>query len=294
MMPAASILRIRLLPSAIYTAAVSADAHVEEFIEFIELRPGRWATVTGEPVRAVPRHRGDDARRIDSADPVTPAFSDVKAAVTTDRETSRIVQISLSGRSVVTKEGAPTDSGDRRDLAVGGHLALVHPTNPVVAGVDDYIDAKPAAIDTSSLDHRRSTRVARAQVQSQDLYAAPSITATLSTLPGGDVLRRLAPTLGPAGADLTAALPVPEQLPDRHENNGTVLRAPGSGYGKLAVENGTDHDTAVTLSQDGRDVGSFYVARSATAQTTNVPNGTYDIFFTLLVYPLHPRWELMH
>jgi hypothetical protein len=57
------------------------------------------------------------------------------------------------------------------------------------------------------------------------------------------------------------------------------LCASGSGYDKPTVENGTDHATAVTLSQDGRAVGSFYVARSKAAQMTNVPDNTYDIFF---------------
>jgi hypothetical protein len=120
----------------------------------------------------------------------------------------------------------------------------------------------------------------RAQVQSRELCAAPSVMATLSSLPGADALRRAAPTLGPAGADLTAALPAPEPLPDRHEHNGTVLRAPGSGRGEIAAENVPDHDSAVTLSQDGRAVASFYVARGETAQMANIPDGTYDIFFT--------------
>jgi hypothetical protein len=104
--------------------------------------------------------------------------------------------------------------------------------------------------------------------------------ATLSSLPGADALRRAAPTLGPAGADLTAALPAPEPLLNRHEHNRTVLRAPGSGRGEITAENVPDHDSAVTLSQDGRAVGSFYVARGETAQMANIPDGTYDIFFT--------------
>ncbi len=118
------------------------------------------------------------------------------------------------------------------------------------------------------------------EVQSRNLCAAPSVMATLSALPGADALRHAALTLGPAGADLTAALPAPEPLPDRRENNGAVLRAPGSGEGEITAENGADHDTVVTLSQDGRAVGSFYVARGETAQMTNIPDGTYDVFFT--------------
>lgn len=119
-----------------------------------------------------------------------------------------------------------------------------------------------------------------AQVQSRELCAAPSVMATLSSLPGANDLRRAAPMLGPAGADLTAALPVPEPLPDRRENNGTVLLSPGSGRGEITAESGADHDSVVTLSQDGRAVASFYVTHGETAQMTSIPDGTYDIFFT--------------
>ncbi|MBV8541905.1 MAG: hypothetical protein JO268_15430 [Pseudonocardiales bacterium] len=120
----------------------------------------------------------------------------------------------------------------------------------------------------------------RDQVQSRELCTAPSVMATLSSLPGADALRRAAPTLGPGGADLAAALPAREPLPDRHESNGEIVRAPGSGNGELKVENGTDHDAVVTISRDGRAVGSFYVTHGGTAQMADVPDGTYDIFLT--------------
>lgn len=142
-----------------------------------------------------------------------------------------------------------------------------------------YAAAQPNLV--SALDQLASQLSGvRAQVQSQELCAAPSVMATLSSLPGADALRRVAPRLGPAGAGLTAALPAPEPLPDRGENNGTVLRAPGSGRGEITAKNVPDHDSVVTLGQGGRATGSFYVTRGETAQMTNIPDGTYDIFFT--------------
>jgi len=119
-----------------------------------------------------------------------------------------------------------------------------------------------------------------AQVQSRQLCAAPSVVATLSVLPGVDALRRAASALGPAGAGLSAAAPAPEPLPDRRRSNGTVLRAPGSGEGEITAENGTDQDAVVTISQDGSAVGSFYVAHGETARMANIPDGTYDVFYT--------------
>lgn len=119
-----------------------------------------------------------------------------------------------------------------------------------------------------------------ADVRSQELCTAPSVMATLSTLPGADALRRAATAFGPAGASLIAGIPAPRQLPDRHDANGTVLRSASSGNGTATVENGTDHDAVVTLSQEGRAVTSLYVTRSGTAQMSNIPDGAYDVFFT--------------
>jgi outer membrane murein-binding lipoprotein Lpp len=188
--------------------------------------------------------------------------------------------------------------GDALKAAVDG-IGATPPLQPLESQVDSAASAVRAAAQrlttivpptqyaaaqanlVSALDQLASQlSELGTQVQSRNLCAAPSVMATLSSLPGADALRRAAPTLGSAGADLAAALPAPEPLPDRRENNGTVLRAPGSGSGEITAENVPDHDTVVTLSQDGRAIGSFYVARGETAQMDNIPDGTYDIFFT--------------
>jgi hypothetical protein len=49
----------------------------------------------------------------------------------------------------------------------------------------------------------------------------------------------------PTGRSETNAQP----LSDRHDANGVVLRSAGSGNGTMTIENGTDHDAAVSLSQ---------------------------------------------
>lgn len=120
----------------------------------------------------------------------------------------------------------------------------------------------------------------RAQVRSRELCAAPPAMATLGTLAGADALRRAGSALGSGGLSLASALPVPEPLSDRRESNGKILRSPGSGEGHLKVENNTEHDTVVTISEGGRAVGSFYVARGETAKLTNIPDGNYDVFYT--------------
>jgi hypothetical protein len=156
--------------------------------------------------------------------------------------------------------------------AAAQRLTTIVPPTPYAAAQSDLV---------SALDQlARQLSGVQAQVQSRELCAAPSVMATLSSLPGADALRRVAPRLGPAGAALTAALPAPEPLPDRQENNGTVLHAPGQGRGEITAENVPDHDSVVTLAQGGRAVGSFYLTRGETARMTNIPDGTYDIFFT--------------
>lgn len=151
-------------------------------------------------------------------------------------------------------------------------LATIVPPPQYVAGQADLVSALDQL--ANQLDGLR------AQVRSRELCAAPSAMTTLSTLGGTDALRRAASSLGSGGLNLATTLPAPESLTDRRESNGKILRSPGSGRGQLKVENNTERDTAVTLSQAGRAVGSFYVARGETAQLANIPDGNYDMFLT--------------
>jgi hypothetical protein len=156
--------------------------------------------------------------------------------------------------------------------AAAQRLTTIVPPTPYAAAQSDLV---------SALDQLASQLSGvQAQVQSRELCAAPSVMATLSPLPGADALRRVAPRLGPAGADLTAALPASEPLPDRRKNNEAVLLAPDSGRDRMTVENGPDHGSVVTLAQDGRAVASLYVTQGETALMSYIPDGTYGIFFT--------------
>lgn len=168
--------------------------------------------------------------------------------------------------------GSQIDSAASVIRATTQQLAAIVPPEQYVTGQADLISAlDQLASQLSGLS---------AQVRSRELCAAPPAMATLSTLAGTDATRRAASALGSSGVSLTTALPAPEPLSDRRGKNGTVLRAPGSGSGEFKAENGTDHDAVVTVSQGGRAVGSLYVARGETAQMVNIPDGTYDIFYT--------------
>lgn len=85
--------------------------------------------------------------------------------------------------------------------------------------------------------------------------------------------------------------PPPQQLPDRHDANGTVLRSPSSGNGTATVDNGTDRDAVVTLSQGGMAVASLYITRSSTAHMSNIPDGVYDVFFASAAQRLRSRLD---
>lgn len=167
--------------------------------------------------------------------------------------------------------GTQIDSAASAVRATNQRFATIVPPPQYVTGQADLV---------SALDQLAGQlTVLRAQVQSRELCAAPSAMATLSTLGGTDALRRAASALGSGGLNLATALPAPEPLLDRREGNGKILRSPGSGRGQLKVENNTEHDTAVTISQDGRAAGSFYVTHGETATLTNIPDGNYDVFF---------------
>jgi hypothetical protein len=74
------------------------------------------------------------------------------------------------------------------------------------------------------------------------------------------------------------------QISPRSLPNGTVLAPPDpQGYGTLKVDNGTDRDAVVKVidPQTSQLVGSFYASASQQSELQNIPDGTYEIIFTL-------------
>lgn len=72
--------------------------------------------------------------------------------------------------------------------------------------------------------------------------------------------------------------------PPRFLPNGTIIAKinPLTGYGKLAIENGTDRDAVVKLVDPKikRAVASFYIRANNQAELSGISDGSYQIFFT--------------
>jgi hypothetical protein len=74
--------------------------------------------------------------------------------------------------------------------------------------------------------------------------------------------------------------PVP--LPDYRLANGDVIDDNRQGgMGQLTVDNGNDSDAVLKLVQGGTPVVSLYVGHGDKATLTRIPDGTYQVFFTI-------------
>jgi hypothetical protein len=93
----------------------------------------------------------------------------------------------------------------------------------------------------------------------------------------GVALAAIPPTPTPA------VTPTPTPLP-RRLVTGTVIQKAGAlnGKGHLTVENGLDLDAVAVLSwPDARPVVAVYIQNHDQFTITGIPDGTYDLFFTL-------------
>ncbi|MGI9062448.1 MAG: hypothetical protein ACR2FQ_01305 [Pseudonocardiaceae bacterium] len=122
------------------------------------------------------------------------------------------------------------------------------------------------------------------QVASLQLCAAPSVIATLSTAPSMERLRQAAADLGSPSSGQPYAwgefLPAPTPLSEHRLGNGQLATDQrGGGEGELEVENGTDQDAVVSLSQAGNTILGVYVTAGQTATAVGIPDGVYDLFY---------------
>ena len=98
------------------------------------------------------------------------------------------------------------------------------------------------------------------QVASLQLCAAPSVLATLSTAPSMERLRQAAAALASPNNGQRYAwggfLPAPTPLSEHRLGNGQLVtdQRAGDGGGEFEVQNGTDQDDVVSLSQAGRTI----------------------------------------
>jgi len=74
--------------------------------------------------------------------------------------------------------------------------------------------------------------------------------------------------------------PIPAS--DTRLANGAVVNAHRrGGLGELTVDNGNELDAVVTLVQGGAPAVSMYVRHGAKATLNRIPDGSYQVFFTV-------------
>jgi hypothetical protein len=120
------------------------------------------------------------------------------------------------------------------------------------------------------------------QVSSSQLCANPSVMSNLSTATGTTQLRAVATQLHDGGFQWGDFLGDPVPLPDYRLANGDVIDDNRQGgMGQLTVNNGNDSDAVLKLVQGGTPVVSLYVGHGDKATLTRIPDGTYQVFFTM-------------
>ena len=122
------------------------------------------------------------------------------------------------------------------------------------------------------------------QVASLQLCAAPSVIATLSTAPSMERLRQAAAALALPSSGQPYAwgefLPAPTPLSENRLGNGQLVTDQrDGGGGEFEVQNGTDQDAVVSLSQAGSTILGVYITAGQTATVAGIPDGVYDLFF---------------
>jgi hypothetical protein len=161
--------------------------------------------------------------------------------------------------------------------AAADHLAQLAPPGQVRALHTDVIAGlRQLATDLSQLAN---------EVTARQLCAAPSVVANISNQASVERLRGTAAALASGSNKERYSwgefLPQPVAQPDRRLPSGHLLiDHRGSGQNKLEVDNGTDRDAVVALSQGGRAILSVYVGSKQKATVEQINDGTYDLYYT--------------
>jgi hypothetical protein len=136
----------------------------------VELFVTGRAAVAAETRCAIPGDRGDDARPIDSADPVVPRVRDVEVAVTIEMNALWAIKLGLAGGTAIASEPPGLDPGHRRDDA-----RRVDPTDPVAPTFGADLRHHP--------EHPHPSEVGAVRFAGPALSAALPVIATIN--PGG-------------------------------------------------------------------------------------------------------------
>ena len=168
---------------------------------------------------------------------------------------------------------AAADAGTAASRAADQLAALAPPAGADALNGDLVAGLRQVATDLSGLTD---------QVSASTLCASPAVVSGLSTAPGTTRLRDVAARLRGAGFQWGDFLGRPIPASDTRLANGAVVNAHRrGGLGELTVDNGNELDAVVTLAQAGAPAVSMYVRHGAKATLNRIPDGSYQVFFTV-------------
>jgi hypothetical protein len=185
----------------------------------------------------------------DNADAVSRALSSVRGAGTRDGLQTRLEQSAAALEKASAKLGArPAPGGDT--------------------------DARTALQGFSA-----AFASAASKAESGALCTGPAAVAQITRSGAAGDLRAAAKGLRAGGIDVGGLAPKRQPMPALRLKSGSVLsRKGGSGPGRLSIENGNPREGVVKLVAGDKRM-SIYVAGKATAQVTQIPDGSFDVYF---------------
>jgi hypothetical protein len=184
----------------------------------------------------------------DSADTVNRALTSVRGAGSRDGLQTRLE------RSATALEEAAGELGASKapDAAASGH-----------AEAQAAMQGLSAALESAA-----------GKVESGGLCTGPAAVAQITRSAAAGELRTAA-----KGLRARALAPKRQPMPALRLKNGSVLsRKGGGGPGILVIKNGNGREGVVKLVAGGKRM-SIYVAGSATARVTQIPDGNFDVYF---------------
>src|SRR5882757_9331119 len=127
------------------------------------------------------------------------------------------------------------------------------------------------------------------QIDLHAICAGPVALTAISTAPSMPNLRTVATSLGTLRSDRPSfhwgsALPAEKNSVENRPRNGAVLvdrRAGATGDGELQVRDNGTKDGVVLLAKGGALLVSMAVNAGRSATLTGVPDGDYDVFYTI-------------
>jgi hypothetical protein len=195
----------------------------------------------------------------------------------------------LSGALTAVGQAPSLDVLDQAVLSAAGVASAASERLTTSGPVPASVSGDNAALAAGLRQFGRELAYLSQQIDLHAICAGPVALTAISTAPSMPNLRTVAASLGTLRSDRPSfrwgsALPVEKNSVENRPRNGAVLvdrRAGVTGDGELQVRDNGTKDGVVLLARGGSVLVSMAVDAGRSATLTGVPDGDYDVFYTI-------------